>query len=301
MWGVRSVPQILWALQSPTLLNVYARGAGWNVSYTRMFGDCDGLAEETLLDGVREYAGGAVDCIVVCTQRQYDRARALFPGSRILWALHDGDPRIMPDVRDVSNFLTLSERVAAMHAGRFTAERRTFRMHVVRPFYEARTKWQWKPNCAWTMLSRPNTRNPEWQQNVERVISLSEVPTTIYGQDQPGGFLDRDARAALTHSCTAYVSALSYHAGFGLAEHEAMADGCPIVGTRWGDMPLEMSASYGLDNELEGVAQQLRKINSNRTFAESLSSLGLEFIRRHRTRERMEDDIRRLTEAPWVS
>ncbi|NIR30146.1 MAG: glycosyltransferase, partial [Gammaproteobacteria bacterium] len=252
-------PRVVWAMAAPTLANQLARSQQWQLEVADL-GDAATLAEASLCK-VRRFEHGRVHAVVVCTKKQYDAATALFRRAHIIWALHSGMEELLPP-RDVAvaALLAFSHRVGALMQGRL-GWRTRLPMHVVVPAYVPRPKWRYRTDAAWAMLNRPQTRPAASVGRLRRVAALADRPVTLYGQDTPGGFLDAAHRDALLASCTTYVSPLPHYAGFGLSQHECLAAGTPLVGTRWGDMPLEMPDEYGLVacGDLHGLAQRLRE------------------------------------------
>lgn len=293
-------PVVVWALQAPTLLNRLATSERWQLLWCDL-GDAGGLAERSQCNAERFKGPGRVDYVVVCTELQLKTARSTFPRAKVLWALHNGRADLLPAAAaEVSHFVTFSHRVAAMHAGAM-GPYREHKIHVVVPEYEAelapRGTWSHKRDAAWVMKSRPATRRPDHLRNIRYVSQKSGVTTAIYGQDQERGFLGPAGKDFLMARSTAYLSALPYWAGFGLAEHECLARGTPIVGTRWGDMAIEMPAEYGLDDDLDRVAARLFDLSENPRLGVRLSDLGQEFVRERRSVRRMNRDIERLCDC----
>lgn len=92
-------------------------------------------------------------------------------------------------------------------------------------------------------------------------------------------------------SSSAYASLLHRSAGFGLAEHEGMSLGSPLLGSFWGDMEIEVrdmpSLRYSI-RELPGVASILA---TDQQFAEECSAASLDYISTCRTESRMNETI----------
>lgn len=274
-------PLVVWALQAPTLLERLSRTDKWRLEVADLE-DSDGNAENSLLS-VPSYEGGRPYIVFVCTERQFANARRLFPGSRIIWVLHngkDGPPSKVPER------VAFSNHVARLHGGD---------VHVLVPAYEAKPRYEWKSDCVWTMMSRPQNRRPD-RMRITRILErASGVPVRLYGQDQPGGFLDAEARESLMRLCTAYVSSLPDWAGFGLAEHECFEAGVPVIGNlEWGDMREENLGYRGLSETLVGQITALRAVATNPDFAMELSEAGIAFIDRCRSRMRMDRSIEAL-------
>ncbi len=87
-------------------------------------------------------------------------------------------------------------------------------------------------------------------------------------------------------------------AGFGLAEHEALANGVPLIGGWWGDLEEEMSDDYwGLSHNLYKMSLATERVLNDEDGARELSQLGLDYIRKYRSTERMDDSVRTMLEA----
>lgn len=286
-------PTVVFALQSPTLLNALSRSRRWQLEVADL-GDHPGQEAE-LLEAPR-YRGGPVDHVFACSPEHWRRAREEFPRAKLWWLIHNGQPHLIPRDIEPERAVALSRRVAAMQ-GRVRPE---LPIHLVVPSYEPRRVWQWGRGC-WTMISRPATRHPEHLRCVQRVRQIAQVEHVLCGEGQPGGFLYPDGRERKQRSCAAYLSALPKWSGFGLAEHECLAAGVPIVGSRWGDMPEEMPDDYaGLDDAPEVQALVLRDLCDpvrGPELGEELSQVGLDFIAAHRKLERMEVGIQGVLES----
>lgn len=284
-------PRIVFALQSPTLLNKLFVSSQWTLEVADL-GDSN-LAERELLQAPL-YSSGNVDIVVVATPEHLRRARSLWPTARHVWAVHNGRPDLLPPGADHMHVLAFSRRVAELQRW----VRPHLRIDFIRPFYLPEPIWSWKPGCVWMMLSRPDTRHPTHMVFNDTVVTWSGVTPLVFGEGQPGGFL-KDPTPYL-QSCSAYLSSLPFWAGFGLAQHECFAAGAPIVCSRWGDTPEEMPAEYtALVDDLFEQAQALKLIASEdgRAYAERMSRIGLEYVSSRRTLASMEEDIERFLDG----
>jgi hypothetical protein len=278
-------------LQSPTLLNKLAKSSHWQLEVADL-GDAS-LAEAELLT-VPRYDAGEPHLVVVATPEHLRRARERWPRAKHVWAVHNARPSMIAPEGEGLPVLAFSRRVAGLQRHM----RPSLRIDSVRPFYEAKPIWSWKPGSVWMMLSRPETRHPTHLVFNETVCTWAGVTPTVFGEGQPGGFL-RDPTVVM-RECSAYLSSLPFWAGFGLAQHECFAAGVPLVCSRWGDTPEEIPLAYScLVDDLFEQAQALRLIASpeGKPFAEQMSQLGLQYIADHRTLPSMEEDIERFLDG----
>lgn len=283
-------PLVVWAFQAPTLLNLYAKTTTWRVEVADL-GDSGGasIAENRLLKAPL-YQSGSPKLVFVCSPRQCVTARQQFPGSRLIWVLHNGQQdRLPPKHLGVKEVVALSNHVASMHRGHSDG---TLYVHVLVPAYDANPRYEWASGRVWTTTSRPKHRRPDRMRITREIEAASGINVTVYGQDQPAGFLTPTAKEGLFRGCTAYMSCLPDWAGFGLAEHECFAAGVPVIGNvRWGDMAEEMLDYEGFGISIKDQAEMLKRVNESPDFATKLSERGIEFVERCRTRARMDHDI----------
>lgn len=102
----------------------------------------------------------------------------------------------------------------------------------------------------------------------------------------------------LRSHCSTYLSALPKEAGFGLTEHENLAAGVPVIGSRWGDMDSEMSAGYWcLHDRHANQVSALKQLAVDHDAAKQVSERGLDFIAEQRTPQRMEESIQQLLDT----
>jgi hypothetical protein len=281
---------VLVAQQSPTLFNILAKSDEWDMTMAPM-GDHRGLEELSLLDVpafTRE--SPPPDVVMVCTPDQLHQACRRFPSAQRLWVIHNGRHRRLLDPRHesvISGVVTFSEKVQWLQGNRSVP------VHFISPAYEAKPVWKWAPDKLWTLRNRPDTREDDLDAVIGAVCR--GLDHTFYGQGQPAGFAPPEAIDTLRRSCSAHVSGLDRCAGFGLADHENFAAGVPVIGGWWGDLAAEMPAEYwGLQHDLRAMAIAAKRVAVDPDAAAQLSQLGLDYIRKHRTRERMDETIRDL-------
>lgn len=298
-----TAPRVVWAMQAPTLLNQLARATSWRVEVANL-GDAGGLSEVQLSQAPRwDGRPAGVTHVVVCTPLQWRRARSMFPSARLVWALHCGKPELLPPAELARQepapplLMAFSYRVAAMQEAHVGWQIDRF-VHVVVPPYEPAPVWRPRRWAAWALINRPESRPKNRLTRIQRVAELARLELHVFGQNTPGGFLGPAERLAWLSSSTAYVSALRHYAGFGLSEHECFAAGVPVIGSRWGDMPLEMPDAYGLSDDLRQLGARLRTFHEHPGEAQRCSEIGLQFIRDHRQLERTNRDVERLLSAP---
>jgi hypothetical protein len=282
-------PIVVAALQSPTLLNILHQSTAWQFWVTDLY-DTDQLAELRWLQA-STYAGNPrdVNYVLVCTPNQWGRAGNLFPRAERVWMLHNGNENLTPPHGDRCA-LTFSRRVGELHRAR----RPQMRIATVTPAYQVEPIWQeWAPRI-WTLLNRPTTARSEYIGLIEELVR--GLPFEWYGQGHANGILEGSARTDLERACAAYVTPLPTWAGFGLAQHECLARGVPLVGTRWGDLSEELPAAYtALDDDPAARRRALERLldpGEGPAYARELSELGMAMIREHRTVEQMDASIR---------
>lgn len=280
------------AHQSPTLFNQLAKSTEWNLFMSPM-GDHEGLAELELcrVPIWPEDSNQFPDLVLVCSPMQLSVARSRWPIVKRLWVLHNGMNRSLLPAELESNIdgaICFSNRVRWLQDGRSVP------LFYVSPAYEPDPIWKWRPGLLWSMISRPLTRDDD-RELVIPAVTRRAGGCEIFGQERPSGFIGEARKRELLSSCSAYVSCLTRSAGFGLAEHEAMAAGCPIIGGWWGDMPEELGLRYwGLQDQLSDMANAAYRVTQQDFRAEQLSDLGLKYIAEHRTLWRMDETIRAL-------
>lgn len=297
-----NAPRIVWALQAPTLVNRLAQSTRWRCEVAD-FGDAGKLAEAAL-NNVSKWRGTQrlVTHVAVCTAAQWRRARHALSKPRLVWVLHSGKEELLPPPEVLARepteplYLAFSHRVAAMqeaHLG-WDTERR---VHVIVPPYDPDPIWQHTHGRAWAMVNRPETRPKNRFSRVQAVCARAKTELFLFGQNTERGFLTPDERLAWLKRCTAYISVLRRHAGFGLSEHECMAAGVPVIGSLWGDMALEMPAEYGLSDDLDRLGDWLRQLDDDAHTAAEVSEIGLQFIEDKRSIARTDTEVERLLDA----
>lgn len=287
---------VVFAMQSPTLLNVLATSSSWSLSVAEL-GDADDLAERRW-SAVPVYRGARDDValVFVCTELQWFRARSMFPAAHIVFVIHNGAPHMTPRHVGLS-VLVFSRRVAALHLQRNPS----LRVGVVTPSYRPDPTWErWAPR-AWALMNRPG---PGRSEHLDALLALGEGhDAEFYGQGWERGLLEGKARAELDRACAAYLTPLPPWAGFGLAQHECLARGIPLVGSRWGDMHEEMPQEYtSLSDDFAKQRSALATLMSpseGPAYAAELSDVGLDMIARTRTQEHMERSVRESLSA-WL-
>ncbi len=303
---VKKSPIVVAALQSPFLLNRWARTREWNLFYEQL-GDHDGLAESKYLELSKFSNSGindaSVDAVLVTSPLQLETARRRFPGAWVFWVVHTGFfLEVFPSeyISQVDGIITLSQRVQDIQ---YVHKPVLHTMHnfVITPWYEANPVWKWKRNTLWTIRSRPQSRmEPEripFEYTIKRIhraqIKSPSLSFKFYGQNAPDGYITARGKARLFKNSSAYIGALPIDAGFGLAEHEALAAGVPIVCMRWGDFPREMSADYAaLVQDMKDLPKEALRLAVDKEYAENISQLGIKYIETYRTQASMDLQIR---------
>lgn len=294
-----SSPHVVAALQSPTLLNNWASATGWTLKAAKL-GDHEGLAEANLLQvPIWDGKDDAVAAVLVTTPLQLEEARKRFSHAAHIWIIHNGRFGLIPPrlIDQVDGIITLSRKVLALQRTHHPAL-----MHkpswVIAPSYEANKRYQWMPNRAWTMKSRPSTRDRYDLALTDQIIELAKqrsVNIVMYGQDTVGGFLDHDAKNQLQQLCSCYVSPLPPWAGFGLAQHEALSAGVPVAGLIWGDLAEDLTMPYpALSNTLDELSETIYRLCNDNAFANEVSDAGLDYIASCRGKLQMERSVTRF-------
>lgn len=289
-------PRVVAALQSPTLLNNWASAKGWKLE-TAKLGDHEGLAESALLQvPTWDESDTAVAAVLVTTPLQLEEARTHFPRAAHIWIVHNGRAGLLPPklIDEVDGVITLSRKVLALQRTHHP-ELLHKPSWVVPPWYEAERRYRWRANRAWTMKSRPSTRDRYDLALTQQVIALAKqrsVDIVMYGQDTAGGFLAARAKDELQSACSCYVSPLPPWAGFGLAQHECLSAGVPLAGLIWGDLAEELPAAYpALTETLDDLAEAVERLCTEEAFAEVLSEAGLDYIAQRRSKAQTERSI----------
>lgn len=259
-------PIVLFALQAPTLLQLLAADDGWDLR-TEPMGDHEALAERAHLAGAPIPGIGAdvPAVIVVCSPAQLIRAKEMiFAWGRdipIVWAAHNGyEPELLDGWE--GPLLTFSLNNLATFSLQPREHAYVIRPHmpIVREFKTISGRG--KDHPCFTMQNRPQTRPAHAVQMrnalLASAVEEAGVPHEVYGQDQPRGALGWLTRQTAFRDAPAYVSALPTNAGFGLAEHEALAHGCPLITMTYGDLPLTLAAYSGLCQTRAEMVEKLQ-------------------------------------------
>lgn len=289
-------PRVVWAAQAETLLENLAASKAWRMEVAKL-GDHEGRMESDVArlppwDGRQK----GVEHVFVCTPLQWLRARRLFPRAALWWVIHNARGNLIDEekVDLTGRVVCFSHQVMQLESARHPE----YEYSVLQPSYRPTPRWRYSSNLAWTMRNRPQTRAIDAQLIWDAIVQNSQRDSAclLFGQDQPRGFLNANEQAALRHSCSCYLSSLPHWAGFGLAEHEAMAVGCPVVGTWWGDLRAEAPA-LGLRDTAQEAGALLRQVLEDEPSAVQLSLAGLDYIGDWRSNKRRDASIRRLLES----
>lgn len=303
---IRKRPVVVAALQSPHLLNNWAEARDWHLYYD-LLGDHDGLAETKDIQLPYFDQSGIhpekVRAVLVTSPLQLETARSRYPNARVFWVVHTGyflDVLPKEHAESIDGIITLTrtvQRIQLEHKPQLMKKSN----YVIAPYYRPETSWEWTPNLLWTIRSRAGSRMPASKQRFDfviagirkRVTGSSNLKLLFFGQDAPDGYISEKGKRALWRQSSAYISALPIDAGFGLAEHEAMAHGVPIVGSRWGDIDDEMSPDYpSLVTAEEDMVEVAINLAHDRQLAEKASRLGLDYIRNCRSKKHMNSQVR---------
>lgn len=228
-------PRVVWAIQAPTLLNILAKSESWDMQVAN-FGDASMQEVEQLQAPKWDGSAKNVKAVFVCSPAHVEQARKHLPKVPIVRVAHQGYYEKVPECDESQMIVAFSDRV------RYLLRANTLLpVHVLHPCFEPTATWKFEPNKCWTMMSRPSTREPIVQAGLDTVRGLAKRPILVYGQDQSQGFLTAELKTRLLSRSSAYVSILPSRSGFGLSQHEAMASGCPVIGSWWGDLMLHPS------------------------------------------------------------
>lgn len=276
--------RVVAALQSPTLLSNWARSGKWELQVAEL-GDPGGISEPALLtapkwDGVAD----DVIAVLVTTPDQLMNAARTFPKAKRIWIPHNGQGQLIPRdlLKQIDGIVTLSRRVLDLQrtqVPQFLGKP----AWVIPPSYLPTLEFGWSNNMAWSMKSRPKTRNKYelalFSACQERASRLG-IEIKLFGEDTQGRFLDDKARMALYKSCSCYVSPLPPWAGFGLSQHECMAAGVPVAGFYWGDVREVFGPKYpSLVYDLDSLAEIVKRLCIDESFATRVSEAGHAYIK----------------------
>lgn len=290
--------KVVFAMQSPTLLNILAKSHKWDLSVADL-GDSQGLAEAQLAEAPQwDGRADGVEAVFVCSPDQERNAHIIFPRSKIVWVAHNGRCEILDlPTSECDHYLTFSYRVKHM----VEAHVPSANVQAIVPYFKAQPVWDWVSDTSWTFRNRPSTRQPDVDEMMTRVFELTRryklESHLVYGQDQALGFATEATKEMLHRCSSCYLSTLPRWAGFGLAEHEAMAAGVPLVALSWGDFDNGEHKVQGIRNSLQSVANYLIISRMYRGEAIQMSMSGLDFIDQRRSMRRMECCIETLLDS----
>ena len=300
-------PIVVAALQSPHMLNIWQQSEKWRLYYD-LLGDHEGLEESRDLEVGRfnplHVKAQRVAAALVASPLQMETAKKKFPNAKIFWVVHTGYfLEVFPSehLDKVDGIVTLTKSVLNIQMDHKPGlgDKKNF---IITPYYETQPTWRWKENLLWTVRSRAGTRMAPSKDRFEYVmngvksrVKGTETKVLFFGQDSPDGYLDKTGKLRLFENSSAYISALPENAGFGLAEHEALSHGVPIVGSRWGDIDTEVSPEYkALTPSQDEMIDYAVRLANDKEFAEEMSELGLEYIRKYRNKKSMDRQITKL-------
>lgn len=281
-------PKVVWAEQSPTLLNILARSDKWDLQVADLgdtgFAECQ-LLQAPWWDGLTL----DVELVFAASPDHIARARETFPLAKIVQVAHQGYYHRLPDPDDAERVLCFN----AANAQQLSERLRLSSIRTIIPHFEADCVWGWKENLTWTALSRPHTRHPMASAGVLEVLHYAgkAVKHTWHGEGQDGGFLDRANLQAKHRHCSCYLSVLPPKSGMGMTEHECMAAGVPIVGATWGCSPLGNDGGLFDFWDFQGMVGKLQDCLHDPDTANDCSQVGLDYISDNHTLERMNQSI----------
>lgn len=244
-----------------------------------------------------------VPVVFVCSPLQVLRAKERYPKSKLIGVAHQGFGHKLPPSDDLFAVVAFSDAVRDFvlddtnHVARLSKLKSVY---TIIPAFSIERVWSWRPGCIWSMMSRPHSREGIARSTMETIRDLCPVPIEVFGQGQSRGYLvDAHRRERLARS-SCYFAALHPRAGISLAAHEAMASGCPVVGTYWGDYAwwheksgkpsrgmYEFGDIYNLSDCLELVAR-------SRQSAVQISEAQCQYIAERFSQSAMDDSIERL-------
>lgn len=296
-------PIVLAALQAPTLLNNLAQSDAWDLRVVKL--PNTSFKEETLLT-VPWWDGNpnTVSAFMGCDITHMEWATRFMPDVPQLVLIHSGLPEQTGELAEGRFCVGFSQANLRALAQVY----KPAGMHLLSPSYKELDQWdrlthgwKWVEHQAWTMFSRPQHRAPELVAAFDRLRSmvLQAFPDghSLFGEGQPGGFITPEERTAIMSLCSCYLSFIRPWAGFGLAEHECMAAGVPVLGRWWGDLRLECPDHPGLADNDDDLAAMVREAMLNEAYADHVAEVGLRYIRKYRTLDRLNESVRGLLEV----
>lgn len=261
--GRASRPIVLFALQAPTLLPLLAASTLWDLRVLPM-GDHEGLAEAAGVDGLRALGSDTPDVIVVCSPAHRKAAEQLCvtlgKDIPIVWAAHNGYQTELLDGWQ-GPLLTFSANNLHAHSPESREQTFVIRPHV--PRGEELAIGTLFYGGAFTMQNRPSTRQFQTRMRgalFDEAVAASGLRVDRYGQDQPLGPLSPSGKRKKFATALGYASCLPTNAGFGLAEHEALAHGCPVFGLLWGDAHVTLADYPGLVSSQAQLTDLFREV-----------------------------------------
>lgn len=280
--------RVVWAIQSPTLLNRLAKGS-W-VLEAADFGDASFSERQQLAVPTWDGRADGVAACFVCSPDHVRNARERLPGVPIMRVAHQGYHQKLPACDESVGTLCFAEAIRDF-VGEAVVNKPVW---VIRPAFEVKPVWQWGGRFVWSMMSRPKTRERIAMAGFESVAAIAKTQLRMFGEDQPEGALSGEARDRLMLDCSAYLTALEPRTGFGLAEHEAMSMGCPVIGNRWCDMAWlkargEKVPSLGFRDygDIYTIAEIVDRVARDMSFAEEISEEETEYVACRYTSQQM--------------
>jgi hypothetical protein len=283
-------PRVVWVAQAPLLLNRLCLSRSWNMQVASL-PDANGLAELAQMDAPKwDGNSKGVVAAFACAPDHVQWVKEHLPDAKLVLVAHQGYAQKLPPAPPITPVVAFSSRCAF-----FVSSQIVQQVSVLTPAYAPCPCWSWSPDKVWTMMSRPKTRENISFAALEDARRIAHTEIGVYGQDQPDGFLTPQAKTYRLSSCSAYFEALPPRAGFGLAEHEAMAAGCPVVGAAWGDICTRLSCqkAFADYSNIYGLAALADRAAKDKEWAEARSAEQLQYIRDCFSQERMDESVER--------
>lgn len=291
-------------MQSPTLLNNLAQSKAWQIEVTNC-GGMSAVKEQVLLNFPRDVFdamnGGkpiwwkgetkGVAMFWACAPDHVRFAREHLPGVPIVWVVHSGGPGYLP--KDASDLPLVGFNTGVLRSAKLEGHGASY--HLISPAYTLDPIWSWWPRFTWTIKSRIWDRRPQDLDDLKLAVrDAGQARHTLYGEGAPGGFLSPEQARSMGRACAGYLAALRDWSGFGLSEHERMAQGVPVISRWWGDMHDEAPSHRGMVETLAGLVLFHDQLAMDETFARKVSEDGLDYIARCRTLESLNESAERL-------
>ena len=289
-------PVVVIGYQSPGLVCRLRLSNSWNLQ-AHPLGEplCDSWPDWA----APEFRGDAasVEMVLVGSARQLLEARRIFPRARIVQLAHQGHLHRLPVWYEATNILTFSfgNRLQLLRHMEFS------NIFVVRPFFEPASIWKWQKNEVWTMMSNPELRKPLDNAGPNQILAMAAgngIRHTWYGAGRPVGTLDEIGKRRVMSSCAAYLTVLRPKSGVGLAEHECMAAGVPVVGAAFADA-LDAAQDLPLWDywDFDYIVEDLLRAAHHKSWAQRFSEMGLEYISSHCNLSAMDESIQLLLDT----